>query len=183
MKFALKTIKFECLALAIVAITYPSIATAEESEGGTRIVYVGSGAAAKDDVTKSTEAPRSFGFLSVSNESDTVWGLDFSGEGTKLESNGTRTTVKQGWSYNLVLGKNLTKAENTRLDAAFLLGMRTTSSTCPKSYLGYQCYADEPPKNSYGFNYGVLATMTYKRVMFGLRATGESAQALIGFRF
>ncbi len=171
------------MVLACVIALGTSISYAEESKGGTSIVYVGAGAAAKDDLTKSTEAPVSFGFLSVSNASDTVWGLDFSGEGTKLESNGTRTTVKQGWSYNLALGKNITKGENTRFDAAFLVGMRTTSSTCPTSYLGYQCYADEPPKNSYGFNYGVLATMTYKSVMFGLRATGESAQALIGFRF
>lgn len=179
----MKNTKHLQLALLSLIAAATSISYAEESQGGTRIVYVGSGPAAKDNLTKSTEAPVSFGFLSVSNTSDSVWGLDFSGEGTKLESNGSRVTVKQGWSYNLALGKNITKGENTRFDAAFLVGMRTTSSSCPTSYLGYQCYADEPPKNSYGFNYGVLATMTYKSVMFGLRGTGESAQALVGFRF
>ena len=55
--------------------------------------------------------------------------------------------------------------------------------TCPKSYLGYQCYADRDPDKEYTVNYGVMATYSYKRAVFGVRATGESVQLLIGTRF
>ena len=76
----MKKTKYLQLALLSLIAAGTPISYAEESQGGTSIVYVGAGTAAKDDLTKSTEAPVSFGFLSISNASDTVWGFDFSGE-------------------------------------------------------------------------------------------------------
>jgi len=171
------------LALPIAVIAGSTVAYANESEGGKSLIYVGTGNADKGDPHKSSDRPMSIGFLSLSGEGDKVWGLDFSGEGTKLESTGGRTTVTGATSINFLIGKNLSKGENSRFDASLLVGVRTTSSTCPTSYLGYQCYADQPPTTSRGFNYGVVATMTYQRLMLGVRATGESVQALVGFRF
>ena len=169
--------------MAFVTVAGSAVSFANEHDGSKGVFYVGAGAASSGNPQKSNDRPMSIGFLSNANPSGSVWGLDFSGEGTKLESNGSRTTVKQGTSINVLFGTNLSKSETTRFDAALLLGGRTSSSTCPTSYLGYQCYADEPPKTSYDFNYGVVATVSYKNLMLGVRATGESTQALIGFRF
>ena len=174
---------FSTVAFAVAAIAGSTVSYAEENDGSKGLFYVGAGTASSGNPQKSSDRPMSIGFLSTSNPSGPAWGLDFSGEGTKLESNGSRTTVKQSTSINVLLGTNLSKSENTRFDAALLLGARTSSSTCPTSYLGFQCYADEPPKNSYDFNFGVVATVSYKSLMLGVRATGQSTQALIGLRF
>ena len=91
--------------------------------------------------------------------------------------------VKQGMSFNLLLGTNLAKTELSRFDVAVLLGARQKTTDCPSSYLGYQCYADAEPDMKYGFNYGAVLTWSFKSVMVGIRATGESTQALIGMRF
>ena len=169
--------------LAVAAVAGSTVSYADESDGSKGVFYVGAGAASTGNPQKSDDRPMSIGFISASNPNGPAWGLDFSGEGTKLESNGSRTTVKQATSINVLLGTNLGKSENTRFDAALLLGARTSSSTCPTSYLGFQCYADEPPKTSYDFNFGVVATVSYKSLVLGVRATGQSTQALVGFRF
>ncbi len=153
-------------------------------EPGTSIIYLGGGAGDSGDYYKSSRPPVTLGILNISNQRGSVWGVDISGEGTMLNSTGGRyNAVEQGTSFNLLLGSNMSKSEDSRFDAAFLVGMRRTELSCPRSYLGYQCYADESPKSSYGFNYGALLAVTYKSLMFGVRATGESAQALLGFRF
>ena len=96
-------------ALAIAAIAGSTVSYADESEGGKSLIYVGVGAgpASSGNLLKSSDRPMSVGFLSISNPSGTVWGLDFSGEGTKLESTGSRTTVNQATSFNLLFGQNL----------------------------------------------------------------------------
>lgn len=169
--------------LSIGALTACTALYAAENNEGQRLIYFGAGSASKSDPLKNSDTPLSAGFLNISNESNGVWGLDISGEGTKIEFTGGRTSVVQATSLNFLVGSNISKVDNTRFDAAFLIGGRTSSSSCPKSYLGYQCYADQPPSTSYAMNYGVLLTMTYKSLMVGLRATGESAQGIIGFRF
>jgi hypothetical protein len=169
---------------AILTIAaFSGAAASRANENDKNLIYIGGGSADKGNSLKSNETPMAIGYLSIPNSSDSVYGIDFSGEGTKLEFNGGRTVVKQGTSFNFLIGKNLRKSENSRFDAAFLIGMRTASSTCPTSYLGYQCYANEPPKISYEVNYGAVLTMTFNSFMIGARLTGESAQALIGFRF
>ena len=106
------------------------------------------------------------------------------GEGTRLDSHwGTNNNVNQATSFNILLGKNLAKVEDLRFAGAAIIGLREASKDCPRSYLGYQCYADTRPETKYDLNYGILLTMLYKRLMVGIRATGESTQALIGFGF
>ena len=86
-------------------------------------------------------------------------------------------------SVNLLVGSNFGKSDFGRLDGAFLVGMRGKTSDCPKSYIGYRCYADGDPAVKFGLNYGVVMTWSYKSILVGIRATGESKQALLGFRF
>lgn len=169
------------MALIIATITGASASQADEDSKS--VIYLGMGSADTGNRLKSNEAPKSIGYFSAKNSSDGIFGVDFSGEGTKLESTGGVTTVKQSTSFNFLVGKNLSRGENSRFDAAFLIGMRAASSTCPSSYLGYQCYANEPPKTSYEVNYGAVLTMTFNSFLIGARITGESAQALIGVRF
>ena len=178
----MKTMKLVQAILATVVLAGTTATFANEN--GESLLYFGVGTAQKGNPLKSSDTPMSGGFLKISNASDTVWGIDFSGEGTMIDSTwGQSRAVKRATSYNLLYGKNLTKNENSRFDAAFLLGMRETFSSCPSSYLGYQCYADSTPDSKYGFNYGAVLTWTFSSFMLGARATGESAQLLVGFRF
>ncbi len=96
---------------------------------------------------------------------------------------GQRNSASQATSYNFLIGKNIVKNENSRFDAAFLVGARESFSSCPSSYLGYQCYADQAPDTGHAINYGAVLTWTYKSLMLGVRLTGESKQALLGLRF
>ena len=169
---------FWCLYISGISFAYASGSKDDE-----HLVYVGLGSAQTGDSLKSNTAPSSIGYMHFSNTKDFIWGLDLGGEGTMLESKGATTTIKQSTSFNFLMGKNFSKTENNRFDMAFLFGMRQSSSTCPTSYLGYECYADQPPQTRYSINFGGVATFTYKSVMLGLRATGESTQALIGIRF
>jgi hypothetical protein len=147
-------------------------------------IYIGGGSAQTNDILKSSSAPYSVGYVRLSNEKDIVWGVDVAGEGTLLDSTwGKNKAVKQSTSFNLLLGQNLIKTENGRFDATVILGLRNSFTSCPSSYLGYQCYADQAPSTKYDFNYGALLSYSYKSLLVGLRATGESSQVVIGYRF
>ena len=158
---------------------------AQADENGQNVIYLGSGSAKSgNSTTTSNKAPLTVGYLRLSNSSDTVFGADISGEGTMLDSTWGRShTVKQATSFNLLVGRNLGKTENSRFDASLILGMKEKTQSCASSYLGYQCYADAKPNTSYGFNSGVALTWTYKSALVGLRATGESTQLMVGYRF
>ena len=178
----MKAMKLVHVVLATVVLVGTTVASANEN--GENVLYFGVGSAKSGDYLKSNKTPFSIGYLSISSSRDSVWGADISGEGTMLDSTwGQRSAVNQAMSYNFLIGRNLTKSESSRFDAALLLGMRQSFSSCPSSYLGYQCYADSAPDTKYAFNYGAVVTWTYKSLMLGVRATGESAQALLGFRF
>jgi hypothetical protein len=115
---------------------------------------------------------------------DFIWGLDISAEGKMLDSTWNQNkALSQGTSYNLILGKNISRLESSRIDAAIVVGMRESTSECPRSYLGYQCYANTEPDIGYKFNYGALITWTHTKMMLGIRATGESTQAIVGYKF
>ncbi len=160
------------------------ITTVHANENDKNVIYIGGGSAQSGNPLKSSATPGSIGYLRLSNENDAVIGFDVGGEGTLLDSTwGQRSAVKQANSYNLLVGKNLMKNESSRFDATFLVGMRRSTTSCPSSYLGYQCYADAAPDNKYDLNYGLVLAVSYKSVMVGVRATGESAQALLGLRF
>lgn len=174
--------KFVKLALATLALVSASVSYADE--GKSAVIYLGVGSAQSGDPLKSTDTPKTIGFLSMSNESDMVWGFDIAGEGTMLDSTwGQNKAIKQATSYNFLLGKNLFKGDGSRFDASLLLGMRDSTTSCPSSYLGYQCYANSDPVNKYEGNYGAVLSYTQQNVMFGLRVTGQSTQALVGYKF
>jgi len=175
----MKLIKFIFISFCILA---NSISMADES--GERIFYGGVGSAKTGSSTQNGSAPFSLGFLSVPKSNDSVWGLDFAGEGTMLDSTyGQNKVPAQAISFNFLLGKNFTKSESSRFDGAVILGGRQTVQECPASYNGWQCYADRAPNTSYGFNFGVLIAFTYNGITLGARATGQSSQAIIGWRF
>jgi hypothetical protein len=158
-------------------------AVVSANELGENVIYVGSGSANANNSTSGTNKPASLGYLRLQNNSDVVWGVDIAGEGRMSDTTWGSTTSNQATSYNLLFGKNIAKLDNSRFDLAFIAGLREESSVCPRSYLGYQCYADTAPDTKYVFNYGALLTWNYKSFMIGLRATGESKQAVLGYKF
>lgn len=155
------------------------------SADGENVIFVGTGPTASGPATTtSIKSPYTIGYLNLSNTRDAVFGFDISGEGTKIDSTwGQNNAVKQANSFNLLFGKNIGKTDNSRYDFAVIAGFRHKTTDCPSSYLGYQCYANTEPKTSYAFNYGLAVTWSYKSLMLGVRATGESKQALVGVRF
>lgn len=170
--------------VVVMASSVCALSAAYADTDGQNVIYVGSGTAKNSNTSVKSSNPATLGYLRLSNTSDTVWGLDVSAEGTMLDSTwGQRNSAQQATAFNFLFGKNLNKTENSRIDAAFIVGMREKASSCNKSYLGYQCYADQEPDTSYGFNGGIALTWIYKNFMVGARITGESKQALVGFRF
>ena len=149
------------------------------------VIYGGAGTA--KDVKSSTttdKTPFAIGYLRLNQGTDAVWGLDFAQEGSMLDSTYRQNrAVKQATSYNLLLGRNIIRSEGSRLDFAILIGARERTSDCPNSFLGYACYANEDPDISYSGNFGALLTWSFSKVTIGVRATGESTQALLGVRF
>ncbi|MFC0202479.1 hypothetical protein [Paracoccus rhizosphaerae] len=55
-----------------------------------------------------------------------------------------------------------------------LVGIRKKTADCADSCLGYQCYADTDPETDYTGNLGAVLTMSYDRLMIGVRASSES---------
>lgn len=176
----MKIITSKAVILCLLAVSAVSTTHANES-----IVYGGIGSAkSNSSYGTSDKNPFSLGYINISEVRNFIWGLDFSKEGTLLDSTyGQDKAVKQGMSFNLLLGTNLARTELGRFDVAVLLGARQKTTDCPSSYLGYQCYANAEPDTKYGFNYGAMLTWSFKSVMVGIRATGASTQALVGFSF
>lgn len=159
-------------------------AVAQAQEVGRGVLYVGTGPAKTADSGESTKTPWVLGYLHQSNTQPAVVGFDVAAEGTLLDSTwGQVDAVKQSNSFNLLIGRQLVGNEESRLDAALVLGVRKRTVSCPASYLGFQCYADSKPKSSYGGNFGMLLAWSYQRVALGVRATGESRQMVLGLRF
>ena len=149
------------------------------NENGENVIYLGGGSSKTDSYGKSSGTAVTLGFIKQSNTSDTFFGGDISGEGTKYHNG----SPEKSTTFNLLMGKNLSKNENGRFDGALLLGFREKSSSCPTSYIGYRCYADSEPSTKYGANFGALLTYTHKSLLLGLRATGESKQLIVGFKY
>lgn len=147
-------------------------------------IYFGVGSANTDSEFESDDTAWSLGYLSLSDSDSFVWGVDISGEGTMLNSTSRRNNeVEQGFSFNLLLGKNLLQFDTFRTDFSLILGGRQSSKECPDSSIGYECYADSEPDTSYKFNYGAALTFNYNSLFIGIRATGESTQGIVGYRF
>jgi hypothetical protein len=143
------------------------------------VIYVGGGSAKEDGYGNTGGSPATLGYIRQSNTKDFVWGFDVSGEGP-MYHNGTPT---KSTSFNIILGQNFLKTGGGRFDAGFLIGMREKSSSCPRSYLGYSCYADTDPSVKYTGNFGGVVTWTQNRFFIGARVTGQSKQVILGLRF
>jgi hypothetical protein len=172
--------KMRKLIYILLTAAFGALST-QASAGG--IVYLGSGATESTTSTVAGGSPFSFGYLAISDTSSAVYGFDIAREGTMLDSTYGQNSLQQALSLNVLVGSNLSKTENMRIDASALIGMRESFSDCPSSYLGYQCYANTAPSTDYKFNYGVVVSFTFDKVSLGVRATGESTQAILGFRF
>lgn len=149
------------------------------------IVYGGSGYSTDDVKPTSSDSSMALGFVGVDlGDSKLVLGMDFAKEGTKLDSTyGQVNSPERAVSYNLLIGSNLTTLSEISLDAALIAGFREESDSCPRSYLGYRCYADQAPDSTYVVNYGAAFFASYRSLMVGARITDASTQALVGFRF
>lgn len=174
--------------IVIGIISMAALTAANADNDGSNVFYVGGGQtynSSSGTAKTSEDTPFSIGMLHASKTANGVFGFDIGREGTMLDSTAGRTNaVKSGTSLNLLFGTNLGKpGVNSRIDAALLLGGRQTTKSCPASYLGYQCYADQDPSTSYGVNYGAVLTWAYSSMVLGLRVTGESAQFLFGGSF
>jgi len=166
--------------LALLAAAILTDANAIEENN----IYIGTGPAKTGIPTTSNKAPITLGYIRQSKTTSTVWGIDISGEGTLLDSTwGQNNAVKQATSFNVLIGKNMRDSQISRLDIAFVAGLKEKSKDCPASYLGYQCYEDSAPNTTREFNYGGILSWSYQKLMVGVRATGESNQLLIGVRF
>lgn len=165
--------------LAVVAILSAACVQADI------IVYGGSGYSTDDVKPTSSDPSMAFGFVGVDlGDSKLVVGMDVAKEGTKLDSTyGQVNSPKRAVSYNLLIGSNLTKFNEINIDAALIAGFREESDSCPRSYLGYRCYADQAPDSTYVLNYGAAFFASYHNLMVGARITDASTQALVGFRF
>ncbi len=164
------------------ALLVGPVATAQE---GHRILYGGIGNASGEGPSESDATPWSIGGYTTTQRK-VILGFDFAQEGTSFDWTANRGgAVKQGHSFNFLLGYNLARNENFNFDAALLLGFKETEVTCPsgQSVLGFQCWADYDPASDYELNFGVLLTTTISRTVLGVRATGESVQGLVGWRF
>jgi hypothetical protein len=147
-------------------------------------LFLGVGSADDSNPYESDDTPWALGWVHHSGGSNASWGIDIAGEGTMLDSTYDNVNaIKQAISINLIGATNLSRAPSWRVDLGFLAGFRQTAQECPDSYLGFQCYADEPPDTEYSFNYGGVLFIGYKSLSIGLRATGESNMLTFGLNF
>ena len=143
------------------------------------LIYIGLGSADDSDIVG--EEPWSVGF--IFRDTNSSYGFDIGGEGVMLDGTYGIDSIEQAISYNLLGGMKISGDSNWRTDLGILIGIVEQSAECPRSYVGYQCYADYPAEYEYTFNYGLMLHTTYDRVTFGIRATGESTQIIFGINF
>ena len=103
--------------------------------------------------------------------------------GSMLDGTYGAYTTRGAFSFNGIVGVNVAKKNSVRVDVAGLIGGREKTTDCPASFLGYACYANEPPSRSFYVNYGGIVSFSFKRLMVGARVTGASTQGLVGIRF
>jgi len=169
------------LIVGLLFIVQPSFAQAPNSSNS---LYLGMGSADDSNPYESDDTPWALGWIHHSGGSNTSWGVDIAGEGTMLDSTYDNVNaIEQGISFNLIGATNLSKTPYWRVDLGLLAGFRQTAQECPDSYIGFQCYADEPPDADYSFNYGGVLFIGYKSLSIGFRATGESNMVTLGLNF
>ena len=176
------------LLIAVISIFIISSASAAASSASAAdqntIIYVGSGSQINDSKNLNKGTPDSIGFMHQLENSEVILGLDFADEGTRLVSNTwVYNPEAMGFSLNVLIGSNLYDNSEWKIDGAVLVGFREISDTCPRSYIGFRCYANRPASSKHETNYGGVVMLSYNRFSFGVRMTEVSQQALLGFRF
>jgi len=166
------------------AFIFSGSLTAQENINKNNVFYFGVGSSSGDD-DENDDTPWSLGILHNSPTSDRVYGFDISGEGTMLDSTyGGYNDLAQGFSFNFLYGFDISENKDDKLSVGLIIGFIEEEQDCPDSYLGYQCYADESPDNEYGFNGGGFLNYSVSESLnLGLRATSNSTQLTIGFKF
>lgn len=146
---------------------------------GENIFYLGAGKSVNGEFGDKGKGAGTIGFLKLNSSSGALFGGDIGIEGTSYHNG----TPESGASLNLLIGRNFSRTDTGRFDGAFLIGGRRKETTCPKSYLGYRCYADSDPDTSYAVNFGAALFYTQQSFTAGIRITGESRQVILGFRY
>ena len=173
--------QIKILIVGLLLIVQPSFAQSNDSSNS---LYIGIGSADDSNPLESDDTPWAVGWVHHLQNSNASWGLEIAGEGTMLDSTyDNNDAIKQALSFNIIGATNLTRAPDWRVDLGLLAGFRQTAADCPDSYLGYQCYADEPPDTDYSFNFGGVLYIGYKSLSIGFRATGESNMVTLGLNF
>tara|TARA_B100000965_G_scaffold94529_1_gene77211 strand:- start:967 stop:1557 length:591 start_codon:yes stop_codon:yes gene_type:complete len=157
--------------------------SSEPTSNFNSMFYVGVGSASGGE-NDNDDTPWSIGVLTDMGN-DSIIGFDISGEGTMLDSTyGGYDDLAQGTSYNFLYGVDISENKNDKVHIGVVLGFVETEADCPDSYLGYQCYADEEPDYEHEFNGGGFLTYSFNQSLnIGLRATTNSTQLTIGFKF
>lgn len=173
--------QIKILIVGLLLIVQPSFAQSNDSSSS---LYLGIGSADDSNPYESDNTPWAVGWVSHLQDSNASWGLEIAGEGTMLDSTyDNDNAIKQAISFNIIGATNLSRAPNWRMDLGLLAGIRQTAKDCPDSYLGFQCYADEPPDADYSFNFGGVLFIGYKSLSIGLRGTDESSMVTLGLNF
>lgn len=169
-------IKMKCVVILLFSVLSSNIAFANT-------IYIGAGAASMASTTEAGAMPFAIGYIGFSEEG-TAFGIDFAAEGTALDSTyGRSDTPVQSYSLNFVLGKALKHEASNTLAAGVLVGFRNIRQYCPRSYIGYRCYADQDPHYEYDLNLGGIITYRFNTLVIGARATQASTQLLMGVSY
>lgn len=172
------------LNFTLIATIAICVALATVAQGETRGAFYG-GAGLNNDSAQLQldETPFVLGVLFYPTGHSFVLGFDIAGEGEMFDSTFGANDLRQAYSFNAVIGANLYRSEQARTDISAVIGFREAFADCPDSFIGFQCYADQPPETDYTMNYGALLSFNYNNGVIGLRVTDQSAQAILGLNF
>lgn len=130
--------------------------------------------------TDNEESAFSIGLLSQPDDKGFRFGFDLGFEGEKLECYGGDCYGELGISFNGLVGYT---PMDSKWTVGVLAGFSQETSDCPRSGLGFRCWADRTPDTEYGFNYGGFLQYHFEKYGVFLRATSNSTQAGLTFRF
>lgn len=170
----------------LIAITVIGACVLSPAQAGENIVYGGVGTSSvKSPVGYGNldASPWSVGWLHTEKVSPLVLGLDYSQEGVRYDITWGQRSIRRSNSYNVLIGAKVADNGVVQLNAAAVIGTREANTSCPASYLGYRCYANQDPDVKYKFNYGGMLTLSYRTIMVGVRVTDVSNQMVVGLRF
>ena len=140
-------------------------------------LYIGIG---NNNETENGVGGVAFAFGATGSYNKYAFGFEVGIEGDYLDCTGRCTGYEKSLSINLPFGYDVLERGDHRIRLMVMIGMKREAESCPRSYLGFECYADREPDIDWEFNYGGIAMYTFKKVTMGVRYTPFSQQALIG---